>query len=266
MDLTSAQVDDLGNTVTRGSFALLKDSLNSAYCELLPDPLANVENDDAWYVHPDPPVFAILPDSSYALFDARLILDENTIENPLMDGGGEKVLASLSRTTPDYTSYQDPTSYICANARQTIFNEGNCKLSTEPNVCNAVYNNQFDTLEVTKEKLKTLIEISQRNVLVVEGLSISGASVTFSPCEPHSISRWLRVNGTSAECNLASTIDQNTRSQLSAAIYSTRDENPYVSDIYFRGTCSQADIGKVGMKVFVDELDQCFENVHPDLL
>lgn len=46
---------------------------------------------------PDKPVFAQLPDMSFALFDSRIILHENSLENPKMDGGGQTVLRSTLR-------------------------------------------------------------------------------------------------------------------------------------------------------------------------
>ena len=43
---------------------------------------------------PDKPVFAKLPDGSYALFDSRLILHGNTVEEPVADGEDTAVLHS----------------------------------------------------------------------------------------------------------------------------------------------------------------------------
>lgn len=50
---------------------------------------------------PDKPVFAMLPDGTHAIFDSRLILHENTLENPVMDGGGHTVLRSTIRAQRD---------------------------------------------------------------------------------------------------------------------------------------------------------------------
>ena len=42
-------------------------------------------------------MFGLLPDGSYVLHDTRMILHENTLEDPLIDGGGSTVLRSTIR-------------------------------------------------------------------------------------------------------------------------------------------------------------------------
>lgn len=83
--------------------------INDTVCETLPTPFDNDyrgaddfnPNDIPTRFNPDAPVFAQLPDRSYALYDSRIILHENTIENPVMDGGGKSVLRSTLRAQRD---------------------------------------------------------------------------------------------------------------------------------------------------------------------
>ena len=78
-------------------------------CEALPTPYDNdyrgadeVNPDDtASRFEPDKPIFARLPDRSFALYDMRMIMHENTLEDPLMDGGGASVLRSTMRSQRD---------------------------------------------------------------------------------------------------------------------------------------------------------------------
>lgn len=76
------------------------------------------------------PVFARLPggdSSTYALFDARPLLVENTIDAPAPDGGGSAMIRSAHG--------QDHLVTMCANAPYTPFNEDGCRLSLDDNAC-----------------------------------------------------------------------------------------------------------------------------------
>ena len=76
------------------------------------------------------PVFARLPgagSSKYALFDARPLLVENTIDAPAPDGGGSAMIRSAHG--------EDHLVTMCANAPYTPFNEDGCRLSLDDNAC-----------------------------------------------------------------------------------------------------------------------------------
>ena len=259
--LNSTELQEIDVESTYGSTLLLTVEVTDPVCDTFPDPILNLEQDRAWFNHSDQPVFGLAPDGSYLLHDVRLLLDENTIENPLIDGGGAKVLASISTTNPD------STSYICANAPQNIFNEEYCKLSTEENVCTVKYENAYDSLELTAENLVELFNVTQRYVYGIGGLNIYDDTIDpMSPCVFRSVTRWIPIAGTEAECNAASSvsIDTTTRSQMAAWIYEGKDENTVLRDMIFRGSCHADDEGKIGFNVYVADEDQCFQNVHPD--
>ena len=94
---------------------------------------------------PDKPVFATLPDGGYALYDPRLILHENTLESPLMDGGGNSVIRSSIRSNNlvakekqqggKYLVYNDKNIALCSNEEPNFLNQNFCRLSFEPNAC-----------------------------------------------------------------------------------------------------------------------------------
>ena len=81
--------------------------VNDTACDGFPTPYDNDyrgadqsnPNDVPSRFDPDKPVFAQLPDGSYAIHDTRMLLHENTLENPLMDGAGPTVLRSSLRRT-----------------------------------------------------------------------------------------------------------------------------------------------------------------------
>ena len=73
----------------------------------------------------DPPVFGKLPDGSWLQFDPRMLLEENSLNEHIPDGGG------LVRTlTGDETR--------CSNAPRTFLNEEECTLSHSPSACGSV--------------------------------------------------------------------------------------------------------------------------------
>ena len=97
LDLSSPDltVTPINIDQTFGGDWLLETAVEDEVCITFPSPYDNnyrggdPDNPDAIPTRfdPDKPVFAKLPDGSYALYDSRLILHENTLESPLMDGG-----------------------------------------------------------------------------------------------------------------------------------------------------------------------------------
>lgn len=58
------------------------------------------------------------------VYDARLVLETNTVENPLPDGGGTAVLETNGQMT-------------CSNAPRSFINEDHCVLSTAETACSS---------------------------------------------------------------------------------------------------------------------------------
>ena len=88
-----------------------------------------------------------LSDGTYAIFDSRLILHENSLENPFIDGGGNSVLQSTLRANREglnvikyswaeqYFVYNDHNIALCSNEMPNFLNQDNCVLSYEENTC-----------------------------------------------------------------------------------------------------------------------------------
>jgi len=101
---------------------------------------------------PDKPVFAQLPDGSFVIHDTRMLLHENTLENPLMDGAGPSVLRSTIRAQREgivtgrnnvgpglysdtFYIFNDQNVALCINEQPNYINFDHCKVSYEENVC-----------------------------------------------------------------------------------------------------------------------------------
>lgn len=142
-DPTVATIEAINVDQTHGSDLLLQTAVQDDICDTFPSPYdndyrgANEENPDATpnRFNPDAPVFAVLPDGSYALYDPRIILRENTLDNPLLDGGGGVVLRSTLRakngfnstqrgSSADYSTSNDHNIVLCSNEHPNFINRG----------------------------------------------------------------------------------------------------------------------------------------------
>jgi hypothetical protein len=168
LDLTTSSLIALDSAYSKGSSLLLEADVVSPTCNNIADPqesthktyqgdcIATLEGDcdhfllNSWR-NPTKPVFGKVQGDTYVLFDTRLELDENTIENPLADGGGNKVLASAFVAQTSIFDSTPRPAYYCSNAQQTIFNEEHCKLSFDPNVCISSGNGKLDDIVGSSE-------------------------------------------------------------------------------------------------------------------
>lgn len=270
---SSSQLEPINLEYGYESVLLLKESLandaaNSASCLNIRDPLEQLYQDEAYTNNTFPPVFAQLPDNTWALYDQRLNLNENTIDNPLMDGGGNNVKNSVPSRAGEVSAT------ICNNAPPTIFNMESCKLSTEENVCQAVNNADYTSMELERANMVELNDARKADTgvagVVCEIIDIPRDLDNTPVCNARSISRWIKKNLTVSDnevtCRASSanvTIEDSTHSALAAAIFDSRDENDYTKDVMFKGTCASSDSEKIGMSVYVAEEQLCYQNVHP---
>jgi hypothetical protein len=126
---------------------------------------------NAWR-NPTKPVFGQLLDDSYVLYDTRLELDENTIENPLLDGGGGKVLRSTFVAQTQVFDDSPRPAYSCSNVPQNIFNEEHCKLSFDEKVC-VSYDVASASRTLNKKTLRQLFRLTDRYVYAVDGKELT---------------------------------------------------------------------------------------------
>lgn len=100
-----------------------------------------------------PMVHGRLQNSNEALlFEPRVVLQENTVENPIPDGGGSLVLETNSLTS-------------CANAPRTFLNEDHCVLSTSATACEASENIEIE-IDLSEEFIKTANQFANRYVRI----------------------------------------------------------------------------------------------------
>ena len=195
-----------------------------------------------------------LPDGSWLQYEPRLILEENTIEAPLADGGG-LVQALTGQQTR------------CANVPRTFLNEQHCTLSTEVSACGTSGAPQIE-LELNEENIMTLHTITGQYVYGVLGLPVIDFQNTTleSPCTPGLRSRWEILNA--ADCPNPTVLEAETNSTFVYLLSHTRDENPFLRDISFPSSgyvCGAQDTKSLA-EVDIIVGSTCFRRVHPEHL
>lgn len=196
LDLKNSTLIPLDIRYSNGSSLLLDNDIDSATCSDIPDPQDATHksfgydcNDlkfpgdcdhykmNSWR-HPIEPVFGKQQDGTYLLYDSRLQLDENTIENPLIDGGGNKVVASTFVANTTVFDSSPRPAYYCSNAPQNIFNEEHCVLSFDPNVCVSYDTAVMKAIAFDEQTLADIFSITGRYVYAVKGKPHRSASFT----------------------------------------------------------------------------------------
>ena len=163
LDLTDEQktpITVINAEQTYGADWLSLSDVNDTACDAFPTPYDNDyrgadrfnPNDVPSRFEPDEPVFAQLPDGSFAIHDTRMLLHENTLENPLMDGAGPSVVRSTLRSQRDgiiagrtklgpglhsdtFYVFNDQNVALCINEQPNYINFEHCKVSYEKDVC-----------------------------------------------------------------------------------------------------------------------------------
>jgi hypothetical protein len=197
----------------------------------------------------DDNVYGKLDDDSWLMFDPRLQLDDNSLLNPLNDGGWIKSLTSGGLTQ-------------CANAPRSFLNEDSCVLSS--NACRSTSNNGDFEILLNNETVTRLSSTTGRYVYTIHGLNVVDEIPNSSwrlehPCTSGLRSRWELKNTT---CQIT-TLMSATNESLSFLISQSSDSNPYIRDIYFPQNflCDESDVNP-NIELLVD--DQCWVRVHPD--
>lgn len=136
-------------------------------------------------------------------FDPHLALRENTVSNPLEDGGGD-----LSMKTDDPVA---GTQVLCQNTHMNFLNEKHCKLSYSESACRP------DTLPakviiLSEANLASISKMTGRKLFAVTGFSLAdidtetGMPFFTPPCRPGSrTSRWIK-NDNDVVCDNAANL------------------------------------------------------------
>lgn len=273
-DTNSTSIIPINVNQTFGGDWLLETPVQDDKCASFPSPYDNDyrgadhsnPNDIPSRFAPDKPVFAQLPDGSFALFDSRLILHGNTLENPVSDGGGNSVLRSTLRAqreglktikypwNDEYFVFNDHNVALCSNEQPNFLNQDHCVLSYEENVCVKEYLDSTNTLvdvqlvvvfdaetlanfhNATRASyLETGIDNS-RYIYAVDNLrwddSVINHNDTVLPCVPENpVSRWMpRPDLNESECT--NTMTNKSNAAWAHALETSNDENPYLRDVY----------------------------------
>ncbi len=200
----------------------------------------------------DSPVFGQLPDGSWLQFDPRLVLEENTLDSHLPDGGGR-----VRSLTGEETR--------CSNAPRTFLNEEQCTLSDEPSTCGSAGTPNL-LIELSSVNIVNMYTITGQYVYGITGLPLIDAFANKQPwpCEPNLRSRWEILPA--SDCS-HSTLGIETNATLVDLLLqkAASDVNPLLRDIIFPisgKTCDASDDVKVEVDIVIGS--QCFRRVHPE--
>lgn len=241
-NVTAGILDRIDEVRSQGVEYLLRGGLNDPLCGQLS---AVTEENDA-------PVFGKLPDGSWLQFDPRIMLEDNTLESHISDGGG--LVRSL---TGDKTK--------CANTPRTFLNEDQCSLSSSNTACGSA-GTPLVLIELNSSNIIDLHDITGRYLYAIAGLPLRDVdNVTQpSPCVPGVRTRWEILNA--SECT-PTPLGPETNSSLATLLQqrATIDTNPLLRDITFPLTgmsCSSNHNTLVEVDIIIRS--QCFRRVHPD--
>ena len=194
-----------------------------------------------------------MDDGSMWVFDPRLILESNTVESPLQDGGGAVTLETADKTK-------------CSNVPRTFLNEESCVLSTESSACNVGISVDA-TFELNENNIKTINSLTGRYVYALEGLVVTDAygNETNHFCTPNFRSRWLK--DADQACDDPTPLNNVTRTTVLSLLNQFADDsNPFMRDVIFPGDGSLGcDLNSpLGTKIQVE--NECWTHVHSDHL
>jgi hypothetical protein len=195
---------------------------------------------------------------------------ENTIENPLADGGGEITIKTNGAT-------------FCSNAPRTLLNEEHCFLSSETTACSAATIPTF-AVKLERAFLTALYEITGRYVYAVDNLPINNETYldvgNFKitrcidlPCEDRRerISRWMRVDASLCEGDFSTVVGVGTAEAFSKLLKPGFEDPsnpiPLLKDIKLLKTqsCDREDWLKEELGHVLSQ-GICWKHVHPQHL
>ncbi len=241
-NVTTGILDRVDVVQSRGEEYLLRVGLNDPLCGQLSD--VTEEN--------DAPVFGKLPNGTWLQFDPRLVLEDNTLESHIRDGGGLVQSLTGGKTK-------------CSNTPRTFLNDGQCSLSNSSTACGPA-GTPLVLIELNSSNIIDLHDITGRYVYAIAGLPLRDVdNVTQpSPCVPGVRSRWEILNAN--ECT-QTPMGPETNASLANLLQqrATIDLNPRLRDIIFPMTgmsCSSNHNSLVEADIIIRS--QCFRRVHPE--
>ena len=202
---------------------------------------------------------------------------DNTLENPLPDGGGGFVETYANNYDPEFTT-------MCSNVPRTFVNEDSCYLSFEPNACSYTigeedferFNDPEAYFTVNHESIRAIYNVTSmptsttgtRYLYAIDGLDITKDPNVEPPCTLNSRSRWIPIECSGIGLDQGITFTTQRLLANLIAYFQEENENTYMVDIYhvegLAATCADQDMNKVGLEIPDLNSDFCWKNVHPD--
>ena len=141
-------------------------------------------------------VFGKTPSGIEFAYDPHLALQENTVDNPLPDGGGKLSIATQGLWRGSGTGERTPGEQVmCQNVEPNFLNENGCKLSYLKEACSP---SQFpdEMIHLDESTVAEIRQMTSKDVYIVENLEIDNVLDTSSlygaPCgDGAQISRWI---------------------------------------------------------------------------
>ena len=157
----------------------------------------------------------------YYTHDSRFVLQENTVDHPLDDGGSR--IVQMTRNATDLEQRA-----LCAAALPNFLNEANCRMSTTSTDC-ASERPLGKHVRLDKSIFGKVHRASGkvRLLYAVTGLRLEAADE--APCSPGVHSRWVLAS--SVECDDSGSNESRTRASLRALLESSTDSHLFLRDI-----------------------------------
>ena len=280
IDMTGAELKSIDDKQYKSTFwpqfkegdeFILDVALDPKVCDTLPKPFSEDGS-------PVAPIFMKrLVDGAveYMIYDARLQLLENTVDNPMPDGGGQAVLDTDG-------------AMKCSNAPRTFLNEDKCYLSYAENACSPE-SPAINTVSLDATFLRRIDEMSEdpeSSMNPVKFYAFKGMPLAsdfyydwrgrkryylgWSACHRnhYQVSRFKSVDPSNCEGDAYRSVTATTE-QLYALLLSPEWEDPHNPNPTYRdvlrrrkNNCDVPDYYKWDLG-FIKQNQTCWQHVHP---
>lgn len=206
-------------------------------------------------------------DGQYLVYDPRLVLEQNTVESPLPDGGGLNSVLTNGQME-------------CSNAPRSFLNEDHCRLSTDTTACSATVP-VVTTIELNSNTLQDIIAVESelnhgsKHIYAFVDIPITDETdadgnyyLGYPPCwewhwdEPVNFQRVLGAT----EC--ISSVHRDTETLFAKYLRPEFDDpfnpNPVYKTVRRRRTtrCAKSDEAKFDLGYITGQDGTCWKHVH----
>ena len=142
-----------------------------------------------------PSIFGKSADGIVFLYDRHFTFQENTVENPLMDGGGSIVMATQDSELGIGGNNPAGEPVKCMNVKRNFYNEDHCKLSNLETAC-AAETKPKKVIVLDDANLEGIRADTGMMLYAIAGLTLSDVYDTNtgfnSPCASTNRDQWSR--------------------------------------------------------------------------